>query len=54
MNKQQRTELARLKSEINQPKHRLIDILSRIEEISPRQAEMLGKIIGRLEDFQHK
>lgn len=53
LTKQQAEELKHLKHELSQPKSRLIDIARRIEAISPRQGEMLGKIIARLEDFQN-
>jgi hypothetical protein len=54
MTKEQREELRHLKSEVNSPKSRLIDILSKLEQISPSQAKQLGQIIGRLEHWQNK
>lgn len=53
LTKQQSEDLKHLKSELSQPKSRLIDIARHIEQISPRQGEMIGKIIARLEDFQN-
>lgn len=54
MTKSQREELKRLKSEISQPKSRLLDLLRRVEQISPSQGDQLARIIGRLEDWQNK
>ena len=54
MTKEQREELKHLKSEVSSPKHKLIDILSSVESISPKQADQLARIIARLEDWQNK
>jgi hypothetical protein len=54
MTKDQREELAHLKREISQPKHQILDILRRVESISPSQGEQLGRILARLEDWQNK
>ena len=54
MTNDERRKLKELKADINKPKHKLLRILSEIESISPRQAESLAKIIGRLEDYQHR
>ena len=54
MTNDERKKLKDLKSDINKPKHELIRILSEIEIISPRQAESLSKIIGRIEYFQNR
>ena len=54
MTKVQREELKHLKSEVNSPKHDLMRIMRRIDEISPRQGDEMGKIIGRLEWWQNK
>ena len=53
MTKQQREELIHLRREASQAKSRLIALASRIDAISPRQGEQLGKIIARLEDWQN-
>lgn len=50
----QRAELKAWKSSINSPKHDLIQIMRKIDAISPRQGEELGRIIGRLESWQNK
>lgn len=42
------------KKEINSPKERLMEIRDRIREVDLKQAEMLDKIIGKLEHFQNK
>jgi hypothetical protein len=52
--KDQREELKHLKSEVSQAKHRLLEILRRVESISPAQGNQLSRIIGRLEDWQNK
>lgn len=54
MTKEQREELAHLKREINSPKRDLIDILRRVERLSPREAAKLETIIGKLESWQSK
>lgn len=54
MTRKERDELAYLKREISNAKSELIRIERRIAQISPRQAEKLGSIIGRLEDFQNR
>lgn len=54
LTKQQAEALKHLKNEINSPKHKLIDYMRQIEEISPSQAAALGKIIGKLETWQNK
>ena len=53
MTNEQRQQLQHLKHEINQPKGILIDLLRRIEAISPAQGEKFARIIGRLEAFQN-
>lgn len=40
-------------SEANSPKHKLIEIMSGLEKISPRKAKELGQIIERLERWQN-
>lgn len=54
MTKEQRAKLHVLKREISAPKHALIEMLRQVEELSPRQAEQLSRIIARLEDWQNK
>ena len=54
MTKQQREDLMHLKREVNSPKSELIDLIRKIEEISPREAEKLSKIVGKLESWQAK
>lgn len=54
MTNEQRRELVRLKSEVSQHKGRLLDILRRVEAISPRQGEQLARILSRLEDWQNR
>jgi hypothetical protein len=54
MTNQQREELKHLKREASSPKSRLIDLIRRIEAISPREGEKLSKIVARLEDWQNK
>lgn len=54
LGKSQKDELRRLKSELNHAKDELIMIEKRIREISQAQADRLGTIIGRLEDYQHR
>lgn len=46
--------LLHLKKECSQPKTRLLDILRMLRSIDPAQADKLGRIIGRLEDWQNK
>ena len=47
-------EIERIKQECNHPKSELIRLLSKLEEVSPTQAEKLSKIIGRLETWQNQ
>lgn len=54
MTKEQREELRFLKSEANSPKRDLMDLIRRIEAISPRDAAKLESIVGKLESWQHK
>jgi hypothetical protein len=54
MTKTQREELKHLKSEAGSAKSRLIDLVRKVEAISPSQAEQLSKISARLEDWQNK
>jgi len=50
---EKREELQHLRGEVNHPKHELITLARRIEEISPRKARTLDSIIGRLEAWQN-
>ena len=52
MKKEQREELQHLKREVNAPKHDLIGILRRVENVSPTQARALRRILERLEYWQ--
>lgn len=52
MTKDRKTELKHLVNECNSPKGRLMELLRRIEAISPPQARKLERIIGRLEAWQ--
>jgi hypothetical protein len=54
MTKDQREELQHLKREANSPKSELIDLIRKIEAISPKEAEKLTKIVGKLENWQWK
>ncbi len=45
--------IKQIKHDVNNPKSELIRLQSRLEEISKSQAEKLGKIIGRLENWQN-
>jgi hypothetical protein len=54
MTKQQKEMIKQLKAEINSPKHRLLEILRRIEEISPSESDKMGRIIWKLEVWQNK
>jgi hypothetical protein len=54
MTNQQREELQHLKREANSPKSDLIDLIRKIEEISPKEAENLTKIVAKLESWQWK
>jgi hypothetical protein len=54
MTKQERERLARLRSEANQPKSALLDILRNVEALSPTQGRQLASIIGRLEAWQNR
>ena len=42
-----------IKHNVNEPKSRLIRILSKLEEINPKEAEKLSKIIMKLEAWQN-
>jgi hypothetical protein len=48
MTKKQREELKHLIDEINAPKSRIMELMDRIEAISPARARRLGRIIGKL------
>lgn len=50
----ERDELAHLKKECNSPKHELIRLLARIEQLSPAQARGLESVIARLEAWQNR
>lgn len=52
MTKKQREELRHLISEVNDPKSRIMELMDRIEAISPARARKLGRIIGKLEHWQ--
>lgn len=54
MTKEQREELKHLKAEISQPKHQLLDIIRRIEAISPKQGEQLARLVAQIENFQNR
>lgn len=54
MTKQQLTQLAHIKGEINSPKKALMRISAEIGKISPSQKARLDVIIGRLESLQNK
>ncbi len=54
MTKQELETLKHLKSEANSAKRRLLDLASKIDSVSPRQADQLRTICGRLEDWQHR
>ena len=45
--------LESIQHDINHPKHELICILSKLQEIDPKRAEKLSRIIGKLEGFQN-
>jgi hypothetical protein len=47
-------KIQHIKQECNRPKSELIRLLSKLEEVSPAQAEKLSKIIGRLEVWQNQ
>ena len=51
---EKQSKIAQIKSEVNSPKHRLIDIVRKLEEISPREAGKLNTLIGKLEDWQRQ
>lgn len=42
-----------IQSEVNSPKSRLIELLSRTEAHSPKLARKLETLIGKLEAWQH-
>lgn len=46
--------IERLTSEANSAKRELMRICDRMKEVSPRKANSLDTIIGKLEDWQHK
>jgi hypothetical protein len=52
MTNKQREELRHLINEVNSPKSRIMELMDRIEAISPSRARELGRIIGRLEHWQ--
>jgi len=54
MTKQDQDKLKHLKSEINQQKSHLLQIASRISDISPKQGDQLYNIIAKLESWQNK
>jgi hypothetical protein len=54
MTKQQKEMIKQLKAEINSPKHRLLEIMRRIEEINPSESDKMGRIIWKLEVWQNK
>jgi hypothetical protein len=54
MTNDQREELAHIKREANSPKSDLIDLIRKLEVISPKEAEKLSKIVGKLENWQCK
>lgn len=43
-----------LKRECSQQKSRLMDIERKLRELDLKEADKLGRIIGRLEDWQNK
>lgn len=49
---QNRAKLRDLKDSVSPIKSRLIDVLRQVEEIDRREAESLGRVIGRLEAWQ--
>jgi len=51
--KEKAERLEHLKSEVNQHKSRLIDIERKVRELSAKKAESLGRIIGKLENWQN-
>jgi flagellar motility protein MotE (MotC chaperone) len=52
LTKENKNQLLFLKKEISSYKHGLINIEKEIRKISEKEANRLGSIIGRLEDFQ--
>lgn len=54
MTQDDRDELTFLKREVNPIKSDLMDILRKVEAISPSQAAKLERIIGNLEAWQNK
>lgn len=51
---QKRAKLRYLKESVSPIKSRLMDVLRQVEELDKREADSLGRIIGRLEDWQHR
>ena len=43
-----------IQSEVNSPKSRLLSLMNDMFEVCPAEAEKLGKIIARLEDWQNR
>lgn len=46
------SDIENIRMEINPIKHRLIEIVRKIESISPKKAEKLDEIIFELEKYQ--
>lgn len=49
-----REKLKHLKEEVNSPKSKLIQLAMEVANVSPKQAESLEKIIGKLEAWQNR
>ena len=53
--KRNEQEIARIKSDINSPKEKLIHFYFKLQEIGEnKEAESLGRIIDRLEAWQNR
>lgn len=53
MKKENKWKVDFIKHELNSQKDSLIDSMHALEEIDKKEAEKLGKIIGRLEQWQN-
>ena len=56
ISKEQKAQVEEIRTRVNGPKHELIQILNTLEYMGGQssRAKALGRIIGKLEAWQHK
>ena len=53
MKQHERIAIAGIKRDVNELKHRLINVQREVERYSPREADRLGTVIAQLELWQN-